>query len=413
MNKPEMEFFKNALFKAARFGDRIILVSHVPKRQTGITCLECGDCLTVKKGEKNIHHFSHKKGSKCGSVNGNIGSGESKAHNDAKYRIADRFENSTGMTITRRTCYRCYKTEIMHDLTTYKTNGYFACIEYPYLDLKKVSRKADVAIIDNSGNIHMVIEILHRHATPEANREGCNWIELNADSVVNNKDDHFVCVRESPNICPECELEIKEEQKRLEKIRWDRERELERKRIIEERRRQQEEVERLEQEKQANIIMLYQEKRSRIMAMKYLQACVRRVCNQPEYKTVIMEIRKQIALRIRHSSEIIKNKAVFNKVMKELRDISARKQIDIEKKHSLEIIKNKKLFDDIINSIRDVVKWIEPIKPPVKHMKLASNTTCENRYCLICRKFNSDKIINKCKCDRPKYKPINGVLLFV
>lgn len=412
MTKNEMEFFKNALFKAARLGDKIILVSHVPKRQTGITCLDCGDALTVKKGEKNIHHFSHKKGSKCDSVSGNVGSGESKTHNDAKYRIAERFKSSSDMKITRRTCYRCYKTETMHDLTRYKNNGYFACIEYPYLDLKKVSRKADVAIIDNSGNIHMVIEILHRHATPEANREGCNWIELNADSVVNNKDDHYICVRESSNICTECALEIKEEQKLLEKIRWDRERELERKRIIEERRRQQEEIERLEQEKQANIIMLYQEKRKKIIAVKYLQACIRRVYNQPEYKTVIMEIRKQIALRIKQSSEIIKNKAVFNNVMKELYDISARKQIEIEKKHSLEIIKNKELFDNIIKNIRDVVKWIEPIQSPKKHMILASNITCKNRYCIICRKYSEGQI-NKCKCDRPKYKPINGVLLFV
>ena len=411
MNKNEMEFFKNALFKAARLGDKIILVSHVPRRQTGITCLDCGDALTVKKGEKNIHHFSHKKGSKCDSVSGNVGSGESKSHNDAKYRIAERFDNSTDMTITRRTCYRCYKTETMHDLTRYKTNGYFACVEYGYVDLKKVSRKADVAIIDNSGNIHMIIEILHRHATPEANREGCNWVELNADSVVNNKDDHYVCVRESPNICPECTLEIKEEQKRLEKMRWDIERELERKRIMEERRKQQEEIDRLEQEKQANIILLYQEKRKRIMAIKYLQACIRRVYNQPEYKTVILDIRKQIALRIQHSLELIKNKGMFIKVMKELGDIWVRKQIEIEKKHSLQIIKNKKLFDNVIKNIRDVVKWIEPIKTPMKHMILASNTTCKNRYCLICRKYSNGQI-NNCKCDRPKYKPINGVLIF-
>jgi len=249
-----MEFFKNALFKAARLGDKIILVSHVPKRQTGITCLDCGDDLTVKKGEKNIHHFSHKKGSKCGSVSGNVGSGESKTHNDAKYRIVERFQSSSDMKITRRTCYRCYKTETIHDLTRYKNNGYFACIEYGYLDLKKVARKADVAIIDNSGNIHMVIEILHRHATPEANREGYNWIELNADSVVNNKDDHYICVRESPNICYKCDAEIKERQIRLAKMQLERERELEKKRIMEELRKQQDEIDRLEQEKQAKII---------------------------------------------------------------------------------------------------------------------------------------------------------------
>lgn len=402
---------KNAQFKAARLGDRIVLPSHVYRGQTGITCLDCGEELIVRKGEIKVHHFSHK--TKCSNpvISTQLDSGESREHIEAKYKIVERFNNSTNIQISKRICHRCYKTDTIHDLTKYKQNGYLACIEYGYWDKNMVRRNADVAITDNSGNIHMIIEILHTHTTPEANRAGYNWIELNATSVINNTDDRFCCVRDCRDTCSMCVLEIDAENKRIQKMLFDYERELERKRIMEERRIERENAERLEKEKQDEIIRLYAEKRKRVAAVTHIQACIRRTSNQPEYAGVILEMRKRVAEQLRHATETRKNKYAFNKVIRDIPSVWFNKQLAKERKLKMEIDRNRAVFTLVLRNIKETVKWIEPIIPPMKKLVMTTITPPVARFCLICRRWNNDRI-NKCVCECPKYKPLDRVIRF-
>jgi hypothetical protein len=394
---------KNAQFKAARLGDRIVLPSHVYRGQTGITCLDCGEELIVRKGEIKVHHFSHK--TKCSNpvISTQLASGESREHIEAKYKIVERFNNSTNIQISKRICHRCYKTETIHDLTKYKQNGYLACIEYGYWDKNMVRRSADVAITDNSGNIHMIIEILNTHPTPEANRAGYNWIELNANSVIHNTNDQFCCVRDCRNQCSDCVLEIEAENKRIQKMLFDYERELERKRIMEERR--------IEREKHDEIIRLYVEKRKRLDAVMCIQASIRRKSNQPEYAGVILEMRKRVAEQMRHATETGKNKYAFNKVIREIPSVWFNKQLAKERKLKMEIDRNRAIFTRVLTNIKETVKWIEPIIPPMKKLVMTTITPPVARVCLICRRWNNDRI-NKCVCEHPKYKPLDRVIRF-
>jgi len=206
------------LDQPARYGDKIVVVSHCYTGQRGITCLKCDEELIVRKGEQKKHHFCHRKGSECVLFSGIVGEGETKEHKEAKIKIATRFNESEHMTITQKSCFRCEKRTMLHDLTGWKNAGFHAVIEYKYMDKKGVTRWADVAIIDNSGNIHMIIEILKSHATPEQNREGCVWVELSAFSVENNVDDHFTCVRIPTKSCDNCSVIIHREQEYLKRI---------------------------------------------------------------------------------------------------------------------------------------------------------------------------------------------------
>jgi hypothetical protein len=203
---------------AARYGDKIVLVSHVFTGQRGVTCLECGDELIVKKGEQKKHHFCHRKGSECVLSSGGGGDGETDEHKAAKIKIANRFNQSDNMTILQKVCFRCEKRTKLYNLTEYRDAGYYAVNEYKYKDKNGNDRYADVAIIDNSGNIHIIIEIFKSHATCEANREGCVWVELSAFSVEKNTDDHFTCVRVPCVSCDACSTIIATEQAYLKRI---------------------------------------------------------------------------------------------------------------------------------------------------------------------------------------------------
>lgn len=206
------------LEKAARYGDKIVLVSHCFTGQRGITCLDCDDELIVRKGEQKKHHFCHRKGSACVLSSGGSCEGETDEHKAAKIKIANRFNQSDNMTILQKVCFRCEKRTRLYNLTEYRDAGYFAVNEYKYKDKNGVERSADVAIIDNSGNIHIIIEIFKSHATPEANREGCMWVELSAFSVEKNTDDHFTCVRIPQVSCDVCTTIIQREQEYLKRI---------------------------------------------------------------------------------------------------------------------------------------------------------------------------------------------------
>lgn len=380
----EMETFSSIQYKAAKYDDKLVLVQDCMTGQKGITCLDCGKDLVVKKGNIKQHHFAHAKGSSCSAYSGYNGKGgETMEHYKAKAKIAERFNNADKLQIMRRLCIGCSKNEMITDLVVYKQNGYFACVEFPYIDKLGVRRKADVAVVDNSGNCHFIVEIKQTHATPESNREGCSWVELCASSVANNTDDTFICIRCPNRYCADCENEIKRRRERWEQERLCRERE-ERRRVFaekqaelrkEEAKRLADELERTELENKKRIQKEEEERRERI-------------------RLKIMERDRQEAERIHKQKE-------EQRIAKE----QELKVLNENRKYKID-------FMNVLKQIKTTVSWIEPIKPIAKKMIITAVSIPNARLCLTCRIWNNDRI-NKCKCERPKYKPLDGVMRFV
>jgi hypothetical protein len=391
----EMETISSIQYKAAKYDDKLVIVRDCMTGQKGITCLDCGKELVVKKGNIKQHHFAHARGSACLEYSGYNGrGGETMEHYRAKSKIAERFNNSEKLEIMRRLCIGCSKNETITDLALYRRNGYFACVEFGYIDKVGVRRKADVAIVDNSGNCHFIVEIKQTHATPEENREGCSWVELCASSVNNNTDDKFICVRCPNRYCADCENEIKRRQELWKQEQARREQEERRREFIEkqdalrkeEARRLADELERKELENKRRIQKEYEERRERI-------------------RLLTIEVERQ-----QEEERKRKNKEEEERIQKQ------REEEHLAKLQELKVLnenrKYKKDYMNVLEQIKTSVKWIEPIKPPAKKMILATIPVPSARCCLTCRKWNNDQA-NKCRCERPKYKPLDGVLRFV
>jgi len=391
----EMETFSSIQYKAAKYDDKLVLVRDCMTGQKGITCLDCGKDLVVKKGNIKQHHFAHAKGSSCLAYSGYTGKGgETVEHYKAKAKIAERFNNAEKLQITRRLCLRCFNDNIIIDLSVYKQKGYFACVEFNYIDKTGTRRKADVAIIDNSGNCHFIVEIKKTHATPESNREGFSWVELCATSVIYNTDDKFTCSRCPNKYCDDCESEIKKRQEILKQERIKKEQE-ERRRAFaekqaqlrkEEDKRLADELERKELENKKRIQKEEEERRERIrlkMLEKYQQEKEERIIKQKEEEDRLKKQKEE--QRIAHERQL--------------------RIADLNRKYKLD-------FMEVLKEIKKTVTWIEPIKPSMKKMVLATNTSCKSRFCLTCKKYNNG-ITARCVCERPRYKPLDGVLLFV
>lgn len=411
-SRNEMETFSGIQYKAAKYNGLLVLVRDCMTGQKGITCLDCGSDLIVKKGNIKQHHFAHAKGSTCSSYSGYTGKGgETMEHYKAKSKIAERFNNADKLEISRRLCIGCSKNEIITDLAVYKRNGYFACIEFPYTDLKGVKRKADVAIIDNSGNCHFIVEIKKTHATPEENREGCAWVELCATSVIHNTDDKFICIRCPNRYCNDCQNEFK---RRQELLKQERERE-ERRRIMiekmaeqrkEEAKRMADELEEKERKRKEN------EEKERQRKIKLIEFHRRQ--NEERFRLRKEEEERkrkedEDRFRLRKEEEERKRKEDEERIQKQKEEQRIAHERELRIWH---MIRQYKLdYTEVLKEIKTTVKWIEPIKPPVKKMVLTTNTSCKSRYCLSCKRYNNG-ITDRCVCERPRYKPLDGILMF-
>lgn len=384
----EMDAISSIQYKAAKYDDKLVLVRDCMTGQKGVTCLDCGKDLVVKKGNIKQHHFAHAKGSACLAYSGYNGKGgETMEHYRAKAKIAERFNNAEKLEIIRRLCIGCSKNEMITDLAVYKKNGYFACVEFGYTDKVGVRRKADVAIVDNSGNCHFIVEIKQTHATPESNRDGCSWVELGASSVNNNTDDTFICIRCPNRYCIDCENDMKRRQER-----WKQEREhLER----EERRR-------VFNEQQAALRKEEAKRMADELERKELEDKKRRQKEDEErkerHRAMMNEIYRQQEEKRKEEEEKRKEEERASK-LQELKERNENKKYKMD-------------YMNVLKQIKTSVKWIEPIKPPAKKMILATIPPASARLCLSCRRWNNDRI-NKCLCERPKYKPLDGVLRFV
>jgi hypothetical protein len=391
----EMETFSSIQYKAAKYYDKLVLVRDCMTGQKGITCLDCGKDLVVKKGNIKQHHFAHAKGSSCSAYSGYNGKGgETVEHYKAKAKIAERFNNAEKLQIMRRLCIGCSKNEMITDLALYKQNGYLACVEFSYTDKVGVRRKADVAVVDNSANCHFIVEIKQTHATPESNREGCSWVELCASSVNNNTDDTFICIRCPNRYCVDCENEIKRRQELWKQERLRREQEERRLEFIgkqdalrkEEAKRTADELERTELENR------------------------KRRQKEDEERIERHQIKMKEIYRQKDEERTRKKKEEDERIQKQKEEEHLVRLQELKVWH--ENRKYKMDFMNVLKQIKTLVVWIEPIKPIAKKLIICSVSIPNARLCLTCRRWNNDSI-NKCKCDRPKYKPLDGVLRFV
>jgi len=132
-------------------------------------------------------------------------------------------------------------------------------------------KRADIAILDNQGNIKEIIEIYCTNKTLEENRPSdIRWCELNAfdvlENIIENKDD-YTCLREW--CCKNCELEnLRRQEERDRQFR-------ENQRLLEERlaREEQERKERLarEEKERKRKLELSKQERRREQHRRYIE----------------------------------------------------------------------------------------------------------------------------------------------
>jgi hypothetical protein len=158
-------------------------------------CPDCNDALVLCKGDIRVPYFRHGMNSECSFY---TNPSESQIHKDGKLYIKSILDKRVPVTI-ERVCYHCHECEEFSlNYDDIKTN----IIEYAFeYDGKK---KADVASIDEDGNIVCIYEILHKHRT----RDNCRpepWFEFEAEYLSNledNIDFKLTCTRRTK--CDDC-----------------------------------------------------------------------------------------------------------------------------------------------------------------------------------------------------------------
>lgn len=154
-----------------------------------------------------------------------------------------------------KTCDSLYPYEIKLE------DGDYAVEEYR---INQTLKRADIAILNNEGNIKQIIEIYCTHKTPEGNRpDDIPWCELDAFKVLNNIIDgynNYTCLRLW--CCDDCGLEnIRRQEESDAKIR--REKELKERRHQERLARIQQELQQ-DQERKKRLAQTEQERRQRL-----------------------------------------------------------------------------------------------------------------------------------------------------
>jgi hypothetical protein len=172
-------------------------------------CPECNEELILKKGNKRVHHFSHKKNSSCTYLDK---PSESYQHLGAKHLIRDKLQN-TPIQINRD-CSVC-KHKIVFNIPQCDNTVYSVELEHRFRlvgnggHCKRIAKNddggdlciADIAILNKEGISH-IIEILYTHKTDKNNRID-PWFEIDARKVLSDINTNvFDCVRE--DICESC-----------------------------------------------------------------------------------------------------------------------------------------------------------------------------------------------------------------
>ena len=176
-------------------------------------CPCCDNDVIPRQGEKNRHHFAHKRSDNpCNYYNN---PGETQIHKDAKMLMKMLLENKIPISFIR-TCICCkeYEESEIPEIDENSViwpdeNGK----EYPFV--YNGSRKsADVAYIQD-GELMCIIEMCNTHRTCSENRPE-PWFEIDAISFINTVNENagsslkIPCIRNEK--CEEC---IETEEKRL------------------------------------------------------------------------------------------------------------------------------------------------------------------------------------------------------
>ena len=138
------------------------------------TCIDCEQCVILRKGEIRKHHYAHYAQSTCTYYEH---PNESQIHKDAKLLMAKLLTSRHSLQFV----WNCTMCNTRSD--NYALNGVPSLIyregdevKLEYRDPEK-NWIADVAIVNN-GEVRYIIEIKHTHATTTPRPEP--WFEVNA-----------------------------------------------------------------------------------------------------------------------------------------------------------------------------------------------------------------------------------------
>jgi len=189
------------------------LAKHAGKEKDYI-CLECGEDLILKKGEKIAHHFAHYSTNKtCTS-----GNGESEKHWEAKYLLKYLLENNYTININKtNSCKECH--QMNNNVAIIKMNRDQKIeVEYRGFSASKDNNNkklyiADLALIENE-KIKYIFEIKHTHKVEESKEFHGRpepWYEFEAEQILtvykDNKNIELDCIRiRKDKLCQKCFL---------------------------------------------------------------------------------------------------------------------------------------------------------------------------------------------------------------
>ncbi len=165
-------------------------------------CPDCKRNVIFRKGKIKRPHFAHKvENMKCNYYEK---PSESAIHKEAKFLMKRILDNKTPIRF-KRSCKNCYE-YVFFNITN---NNYQAIIEHPFI-YNDSRKSADVALVDNNGNIIYIFEICYTNATNEKDRPE-PWFEINANEFIkyineNSELDCYEieCIRDNDFECEKC-----------------------------------------------------------------------------------------------------------------------------------------------------------------------------------------------------------------
>ena len=138
-----------------------------PKDRPEAHCPVCERVVTLKLGQKRVHHFAHRPEDICSATNS-----ESAIHLNCKFHIYRQLQRARKLS-TNISCNACHRQQSI----VWKSNWDDVRVEYR-LD----STRPDVALLKN-GKVIGAIEVFVTHAVDEVkaallNDQGIDWIEV-------------------------------------------------------------------------------------------------------------------------------------------------------------------------------------------------------------------------------------------
>lgn len=216
---------------------------------------ECPDChrtVHVKKGSERVAHFAHNPDPSNPCTYYFKSASLDQRHKNAQLKLKQFLERGREINIAR--ACECGCRVISHWGITCRPSTTVRC-EHRFV-FKESNKSADVAVLDQSGELICIFEVVHTHYTREAHRPE-PWHEIRADEINAIPSDtetiQLRCIRQVYR--PEClarqaaERRAEEERQQQRERQWreERERRIRREAIAEEENRQR--LERWREEK--------------------------------------------------------------------------------------------------------------------------------------------------------------------